>query len=71
MAESTIELVKSDLITPRGPWHGLGAIVFALLSYIDWFNHRRVLHQIGRIPPAEFGAKPDADSGQLQLAGVR
>ena len=29
---------------------------FALLGYIDWFNTRRIHHQIGGIPPAEFEA---------------
>ena len=26
----------------------------ATLEWVDWFNHRRLFHELGRIPPAEF-----------------
>jgi len=26
------------------------------LTYVDWFNHRRIHNEIGKIPPAEFEA---------------
>ena len=44
---------------------------FALLGYIDWFNTRRIHHQIGGIPPAEFEATYYNELGQLQLNGVQ
>ena len=28
----------------------------ATLEWIDWFNHRRLFHELGRIPPAEYEA---------------
>ena len=33
---------------------GLEDVELATLTYIDWFNHRRILEPIGDIPPAEY-----------------
>lgn len=30
-----------------------GAVEYAKLEWIDWFNHRRLLQLIGNVPPAE------------------
>jgi hypothetical protein len=38
---------------PAGPWRSLEAVEFATLEWVDWFNTRRLLTPIGRIPPAE------------------
>ena len=27
---------------------------YATLEWVDWFNHRRLFHELGRIPPAEY-----------------
>jgi putative transposase len=27
---------------------------YAMLEWVDWFNHRRLLQPIGDIPPAEL-----------------
>jgi transposase InsO family protein len=27
---------------------------WATLTYVDWFNNRRIHNEIGKIPPAEF-----------------
>lgn len=48
MAESFNGLYKWELIYPKGPWRGLDDIEFATLTYVDWFNNRR-LH--GEIEP--------------------
>ena len=29
----------------------------AMLEWVDWFNHRRLLEPIGNIPPAEAEAQ--------------
>jgi putative transposase len=29
-------------------------LLLATLEWVDWFNHRRQFHELGRIPPAEF-----------------
>ena len=39
---------KWELIYPQGPWTGLADVEFATLTYVDWFNDRR-LH--GEITP--------------------
>ena len=70
LAETTIGLLKSELLDFRKPWRGLEEVEFALLGYIDWFNTRRIHHQIGDIPPAEYEATYYNELGQLQLNGV-
>lgn len=40
-------------IRRRSPWGGRGTVKFAVLTWVDWFNHRRLLAPIGNIPPAE------------------
>jgi len=32
-------------------------VEFATLTWIDWFNTRRLLEPIGYVPPAEFEAR--------------
>jgi putative transposase len=53
MAESIIGLYKTELVRNRGPWKGLDDLELATLEWVDWFNHRRLFHELGRIPPAE------------------
>ncbi len=37
----------------EGPWRGLDDLELATLEWVDWFNHRRLFHEIGRTPSAE------------------
>jgi hypothetical protein len=30
------------------------AVAYATLTWVDWFNHRRLLESIGHVPPAEY-----------------
>lgn len=53
LAETIIELYKTEVIRQRGPWRGIEAVEFATLEGVDWFNHRRLLEPIGNVPPAE------------------
>jgi len=64
LAESIIGLFKTELIQRKGPWRHLEAVEFATLTWIDWFNNRRLLEPIGYVPPAEYEA-----SYYQQLAG--
>ena len=57
LAESVIGLFKMEVIRRQGPWRHLEAVEFATLTWIDWFNHRRLLEPIGYVPPAEFEAR--------------
>jgi putative transposase len=56
LAETIIGLYKTELIRNRGPWRGLDDLELATLEWVDWFNHRRLFHELGRIPPAEYEA---------------
>ena len=53
LAEPINGLYKAEVIHRRGAWRSFEAVAFATLTWIDWFNHRRLLEPIGNIPPAE------------------
>jgi len=57
LAESVIGLFKAEVIRRKGPWRTLEAVEFATLTWVDWFNHRRLLEPIGYMPPAEYEAR--------------
>ena len=54
LAESIIGLYKTELVRNHGPWRGLDDLEYATLEWVDWFNHRRLFHELGRITPAEY-----------------
>jgi putative transposase len=58
MAESFNGLYKWELIYPQGPWRGIDDVEFATMTYVDWFNHRRLHGEItddaSYTTPAEF-----------------
>ena len=54
LAETIIGLYKTELVRNKGPWRGLNDLELATLEWVDWFNHRRLLHELGRIPPVEY-----------------
>lgn len=54
LAETIIGLYKTEVIRRRGPWRHIDAVEFATLTWVDWFNNRRLLAPIGYIPPVEF-----------------
>lgn len=60
LAESFNGLYKWELINRQGPWRGLDDVEFATMTYVDWFNHRRLHSQITNgtdyTTPAEFEA---------------
>jgi putative transposase len=35
-------LYKWELIYRQGPWRGLDVVEFATMTYVDWFNYRRL-----------------------------
>ena len=57
LAETVIGLFKTEVIRRRGPWRNVGAVEFATLEWVDWFNNRRLLEPAGNIPPAEAEAR--------------
>jgi putative transposase len=46
MAESFNGLYKWELIYRHRPWRGLDDVEFATMTYLDWFNHRRLHGEI-------------------------
>jgi putative transposase len=56
LAESIIGLYKTELVRNKGPWKGLDDLELGTLEWVDWFNHRRLFHELGRVPPAEYEA---------------
>ena len=77
MAESIIGLFKTEVIQRKGPWRHLEAVEFATLTWVDWFNTRRLLEPIGYVPPAEYEAayyahlNGRATIGDGAAAGIR
>lgn len=57
MAESIIGLFKTEVIQRKGPWRHLESVEFGTLTWVDWFNTRRLLEPIGYVPPAEYEAR--------------
>ena len=57
LAESFNGPYKSECIFHEGPWSGVEEVEWATLTYVDWFNNRRLHGEIGMIPPAEFEAR--------------
>jgi len=54
MAESINALYKAEVIHKTGPWKGVDEVERATLTWVDWFNHQRILEPIGDRPPAEY-----------------
>jgi putative transposase len=54
LAETIFGLYKTELVRNKGPWRGLDDLELATLEWVDWYNHRRIHHELGRIPPAEY-----------------
>jgi transposase InsO family protein len=64
LAESIIGLFKTEVIQRKGPWRHLEAVEFATLTWVDWFNTRRLLEPIGYVPPAEYEAQYYAEASR-------
>jgi putative transposase len=61
MAESFNGLYKWELIYRQGPWHGLDDVEFATMTYVDWFNHRRLHGEITN--DATYTTPAEAEAG--------
>jgi putative transposase len=57
LAETINGLFKTEVIRRCGPWRSVEAVELATLTWVDWFNHRRLLEPIGNVPPAEAEAR--------------
>ena len=54
LAETTIGLFKTEVITRRGPWRSMAQVEAALAAWVDWYNHRRLHGACGDVPPVEY-----------------
>lgn len=54
LAETINGLYRAEVIHKDGPWRGLDDVERATLTWVDWFNNRRLLRSIGDVPPAEY-----------------
>ena len=61
LVESFNGLYKWELIYPQGPWIGLADVEFATLTYVDWFNNRRLHGGIAPGPGYTTPANYEAD----------
>lgn len=62
LAETTIGLYKNECIRAdspfrRGPLRQLADVELITADYVAWYNTARLMHRLGRIPPAEAEAK--------------
>ena len=54
LAETINGLFKAEVIWRKGPWRSIEAVEHATLTWVDWFNIRRLLEPLGYVPPVEF-----------------
>ena len=54
LAESVTGLFKTEVIRPRAPWRTLEDVELAVLEWVWWFNHQRLIEPLGYLPPAEY-----------------
>ncbi|MGW2813314.1 integrase core domain-containing protein [Streptomyces sp. NPDC001415] len=50
LMESTIGLLKTEVIKPQRPWKTLSHVELATTERIDWYNHRRLHGEKGAHP---------------------
>ena len=53
LAETINGLYKTEVIRQQGPWKNIEDVEFATLTWVDWFNNRRLFEPIGNVPPRE------------------
>lgn len=71
LAEAIHRLFKAEVIWPNGPWRTIAEVEFAVLEWVDWFNHCRLLRSIEDSPPAEFEAiYHEAKASSAKEAGL-
>jgi putative transposase len=76
LVESFNGLYKWELIYPQGPWAGLEDVEFATLTYVDWFNQRRLHGEIepgttGYTTPAAFETAYYRQTNPTEKAGTQ
>ena len=62
LAETTVGLYKTECThvdSPfrRGPLRNLADVELVTGDYVAWHSQQRLMHRLGRVPPAEAEAK--------------
>ena len=60
------ECVRVDSPFRRGPLDRLSDLEMITADWVHWYNTSRLMHHLGRIPPAEAEANYDATTGDDQ-----
>ena len=74
LAETTIGLYKNecnraDSPFRRGPLSTLADVELITADYVAWYNQQRLMHRLGRVPPAEAEAQYYSERVTDQPAG--
>ena len=51
LAESVIGLFKAEVINPLGPWKSMAQVEWQTLTWVHWFNAKRLHSAIGYVTP--------------------
>jgi putative transposase len=75
LAETIIGLYKCECVRPGSPFNPAGfdtvdAVEIATAEWCHWFNNYRLLHRLGRRPPAEAEAQYYAQHHADQPVGI-
>ncbi len=54
LAEPFNDLYKTELIHRQDPWRNIEHVEWETLTYVDWFNNRRIHESLDYLPPVEF-----------------
>ena len=68
LAETVNGLFKTELIRRHAPWRTIESVELATLSWVDWWNHRRLHGACDDTPPAEFESRYYAQQPAVPVA---
>jgi transposase InsO family protein len=54
LAESINGLYKAEVIKRNGPWRSVEEVEIATMTWVDWYNNKRIYKRLGDMPPARF-----------------
>ena len=71
LAESIIGLYKTEVIRRFGPWRNIDHVEMATLTWVHWYNDKRLFGPLGDISPREFeDAYYEGKSTPAMVAGL-
>jgi putative transposase len=74
LMESIVGIYKTECIRPevfrRGPLKTLADVEYATMSWVEWYNTRRLHSSLGYVSPHQYEAHHYANQGTGQLVGA-